>query len=199
MAETDVLVLRPGPSARRLVFKIAAVISIVLVAAGINAGIKGGGRAALITGPGLALLLCGMSAVYLRRSRIIVTPTGISARGMTFHRRRDRALAASVLRATVVLQGTVSETIVISDAGGYPLLTINGAPYETADLDRLVSHLGLPTSSPDGPVTFAQLGRQQPGSVGWAGRHPIAFALLCALGFAVAALVFAIVFTALTN
>ncbi len=199
MAETDVLVLRPGPSARRLVFKIAAVISIVLVAAGIHAGIKGGGRAAVILGAGLALLLCGTSAVYLRRSRIIVTPTEISARGMTFHRRRDRALAASVLRATVVLQGAVSETIVISDAGGYALLTINGAPYETADLDRLISHLGLPTSGPDGPVTFAQLGRQRPGSVGWAGRHPIAFTLLCAVGFAVAALVFAVVSTALTN
>jgi hypothetical protein len=144
-------------------------------------------------------LLAATIAIYLWRSRIVVTPADISARGLTFHRRRDRALAASVLRATVVQPGAVSETIVVLNAGGHALLTINGALYATADLDRLVNHLGLPTGSPDGPVTMTQLARERPGTVGWIGRHLVAFTLLCALGFAVAAVVLGTVVAALTD
>jgi uncharacterized Tic20 family protein len=193
--DTDVLVLRPAAGPRRQVLTIAAVIAVVLVVAGVLAG----GRPALITCIGLVLLLAATIAVYLWRSRIVVTPVEISARGLTFHRRRDRGLAASVIRATVVQPGAVSETIVVLDAGGYALLSINGALYAPADLDRLVDHLGLPTGRPDGPVTMAQLGREQPGAVSWIGRNLIAFTLLCALGFAVAAVVLGTVVAALTD
>jgi hypothetical protein len=158
-----------------------------------------GGRPALITCIGLVVLLAATIAVYLSRSRIVVTPADISARGLTFHRRRDRALAASVIRATVIQPGAVSETIVVLDAGEQALLTINGALYAPADLDRLVHHLGLPTGRPDRPVTMAQLGRERPGTVGWIGRHPIATALLCTLGFAVAAVVLGAVVAAFTG
>lgn len=195
MSETDVLVLRPGAGPRRLVFKIVAVISVTFVIAGFATG----GRSAWITSIGLILLLAGTVAVYLRRSQIVVTPTEISARGLTFHRRRDRALAASVIRATVVQPGAVSETIVIVDAGGGALLSINGALYSPADRDRLIGYLGLPIRVPGQPVTFAQLGREQPGSVSWAGRHPVAFTLLCALGFAVAAVLLGTLLAALTG
>ena len=112
MSETDVLILRPGAGPRRQVLTIAAVIAVVLVVGGVLAG----GRPALITCIGLVLLLAATIAVYLWRSRIVVTPADISARGLTFHRRRDRALAASVIRATVVQPGAVSETIVVLDA-----------------------------------------------------------------------------------
>lgn len=189
------LVLRPAAGPRRQVLTIAAVIAVTLVVAGVLAG----GRAALITCIGLVLLLAVTITVYLWRSRIVVTPTDISARGLTFHRRRDRALAASVLRATVVQPGAVSETIVVLDAGQQALLTINGALYAPADLDRLVNHLGLPTGRPDGPVTMAQLARERPGSVSWIGRNLIAFTLLCALGFAVAAVLLGTVVAALTD
>ncbi|GAA1691320.1 hypothetical protein GCM10009745_40790 [Kribbella yunnanensis] len=185
MAETDVLVLRPGAGPRRQVLLIVAVISAALLLGGINAG----GRPALITCIGLILLLAGTVAVYLRVSRIVVTPTEISARGLTFHRRRDRALAASVIRATVVQPGATSETIVILDPGGHALLSLNGALYSDADRGRLIGYLGLPTSGPAQPVSFVQLSREVPGSVGWAGRHPIGVILLCTLGFAVIALV----------
>jgi len=195
VSETDVLVLRPAAGPRRQVLTIAGVIAVVLIIAGVLAG----GRLALITCIGLVLLLAATIAVYLWRSRIVVTRAGISARGLTFHRRRDRALAASVLRATVVQPGAVSETIVVLDAGGHALLTINGALYAPTDLDRLVAHLGLPTGSPNGPVTTAQLVREQPGSVGWIGRNLIAFTLLCALGFAVVAVVLGTVVAALTD
>lgn len=195
MSETDVLVLRPAAGPRRQVLTIAGVIALVLIIGGVMAG----GRPALITCIGLILLLAATIAVYLWRSRIVVTPADISARGLTFHRRRDRALAASVLRATVVQPGAVSETIVVLDAGGHALLSINGALYAPADLDRLVAHLGLPTGSPNGPVTTAQLAREQPGSVGWAGRNLIAFTLLCTIGFAVAAVVLGTVVAALTD
>jgi hypothetical protein len=195
VSETDVLVLRPGAGPRRQVFKIVAVISGAFVIAGFGAG----GRARWILCIGLILLLVGTVAVYLRRSHIVVTPTEISARGLTFHRRRDRALAASVIRATVVQPGAVSETIVILDAAGHSLLSINGALYSPADRDRLIGYLGLPTSVPGQPVTFVQLGREQPGAVSWAGRHPVAFALLCALGFAVAAVVLGALVAALTG
>ncbi|RZT17179.1 hypothetical protein EV649_4716 [Kribbella sp. VKM Ac-2569] len=195
MSETDVLVLRPAAGPRRQVLTIAAVIAVTLVVAGVLAG----GRPALITCIGLVLLLAATIAVYLRRSRIVVTPVDISARGLTFHRRRDRALAASLIRATVVQPGAVSETIVVLDGGGHALLSINGALYAPADLDRLVNHLGLPTGRPDGLVTMAQLARERPGTVGWIGRNLIAFTLLCALGFAVAAVVLGTVVAALTD
>jgi hypothetical protein len=195
VSETDVLVLRPAAGPRRQVLTIAAVIAVVLVVAGVLAG----GRPALITCISLVLLLAATIAVYLWRSRIVVTPAEISARGLTFHRRRDRALAASVIRATVVQPGAVSETIVVLDAGEHALLSINGALYAPADLDRLVDHLGLPTGGPDGPVTTAQLARERPGTVGWIGRHPVAFTLLCALGFAVAAVVLGTLVAALTG
>lgn len=195
MAETDVLVLRPGAGPRRQIFTILAVISGAFVIAGFNTG----GRPAWITCIGLILLLAGIVAVYLRRSQIVVTPTEISARGLTFHRRRDRALAASVIRATVVQPGAVSETIVILDAAGHTLLSINGALYSPADRDRLIGYLGLPTSAPGRPVTLVQLGREQPGTVGWAGRHPVAITLLCTLGFAVTAVLLGTLVTILTN
>jgi hypothetical protein len=174
---------------------ITAVISVVLIIGGINAG----GRPALYTCIGLVLALAVAIAVYLRRSRIRVTSSEISARGLWFHRRRDRAQAASVVRATVVHPGATAETIVVFDAGRHAMLTINGALYSSTDLDRLVDHLGLPTDAPDGPVTLPQLGREQPGSVSWIGRHPVAFTLLCALGFAVLAVVLGTVVWALTG
>ncbi|MEV0288675.1 MULTISPECIES: hypothetical protein [unclassified Kribbella] len=195
MSETDSLVLRPAAGPRRQVLTIAAVIAVVLVVAGVMAG----GRPALITCISLVLLLAATIAVYLSRSRIVVTPAEISARGLTFHRRRDRALAASVIRAKVIQPGAVSETIVVLGTGGHALLSINGALYAPADLDRLVDHLGLPTGGPSGPVTTAQLARERAGTVGWAGRHPVAFALLCALGFAVGAVVLGTVVAALTG
>ncbi|TWD79973.1 hypothetical protein FB561_1039 [Kribbella amoyensis] len=195
MPDTDLLVLRPAAGPRRKVFLIAAIVAVALLIGGVNAG----GRPALITSIGLALLLAATLAVYLRRSRIVVTPAEISARGLTFHHRRDRALAASVIRATVVHPGASAETIVVLGAGGHALLTINGALYSPTDLDRLVFHLGLPIGGPGRPITTTQLAREQPGSVGWAGRHPIAFTLLCALGFAVAAVVLGAVIAALTG
>lgn len=192
---SDTLVLRPASGPRQRVLLMAAVISAVLLFSGINAG----GRPALFTSIGLALLLCIAFAVYLWRSRIRVTASEISARGLWFHRRRDRAQAASVLRASVVYPGAVAETIVIVDAGGRALLTINCAPYSAADLDRLIDHLGLPAGGPDGPVTLPQLGREQTGSVSWIGRHPVWFTLLCALGFAVLAVGGGFVIAALTG
>ncbi len=184
MAETDVLVLRPGPGPRRRVFLFIAVTSLAFVLG----GIKAGGRAGLITGIGLTLLLAVTFAVYLRVSRIVVTPTEISARGLTFHHRRDRALAAGVIRATVVQAGSTSETIVICDVTGYALLSISGALYSAADRDRLVGYLGLPTTAPGRPVSLVQLSREVPGSVGWAGRHPFWVIVLCTAAFAVIAL-----------
>ncbi|WP_432947041.1 hypothetical protein ACQPXM_09865 [Kribbella sp. CA-253562] len=195
MTETDVLVLRPASGPRRQVFTIVAVISVVLVVGGVMAG----GGPALITSISLVLLLAATIAVYLSRSRVVVTPAEISARGLTFHRRRDRALAASVIRATVVQPGAVSETVVVLDAAGHALLTINGALYAPADLDRLIHHLGLPTGGPARPVTLTQLALERPGTVGWVGRHPVAFTLLCALGFAVGAVVLGVVVAAVTS
>lgn len=195
MSSTDVLVLRPGASQRRLALTMVLVIGAALVAGGIVAG----GRPAMITCISLVVLLAVWMAVYLSRSRIVVTPAEISARGLTFHRRRDRALARSVLRATVVQAGAVSETIVVLDGGGQVLLNINGALYERTDLDRLINHLGLPTDRPGQSVTLTQLAQQQPGAVSWAGRHLAAFTLLCALGFAVIAVVLGAVVAALTG
>ena len=195
MSETDLLILRPAAGPRRRVFTIVAVIAATLVVSGIMAG----GGPALVTSISLVLLLAATIAVYLWRSRIVVTPAEISARGLTFHRRRDRRLAASVIRATVVHPGAVAETIVVVDAGQRALLTINGALYSSADLDRLINHLALPTGGPDRPVTTAQLARERPGTVGWIGRHPIVFTLLCALGFAVAAVVLGVLLAALTG
>ncbi|MFB6718532.1 hypothetical protein ACFCV3_00140 [Kribbella sp. NPDC056345] len=183
MAETDVLVLRPGAGPRRQVLLIVAVISAAFVLAGFNTG-----GAAWIVCIGCILVMVVTVAVYLQVSRIVVTPTEISARGLTFHRRRDRALAAGVLRATVVQPGAVSETIVIYDAGGRPLLTINGALYSDADRDRLIGYLGLPTTVPGKPLSLVQLSREAPGSVSWAGRHPFWVIVICTVGFAIIAL-----------
>ncbi|PZF81437.1 hypothetical protein [Jiangella anatolica] len=196
MPETDVLVLRPASGPRRQVLTIAAVISVVLVIGGVMAG----GRPALVTGIGLAALLALAVAVYLWRSRIVVTPAEISVRGLWFHRRRDRADAASAIRATVVQpMAAPSETIVVLDPGRRALLRINAALYSPADVDRLMDHLELPVAGSDGPVTAAQFAREQPGASSWIERHMLAFILLCALGFAVLALVLGTVIAALSD
>lgn len=196
MSGTDVLVLRPAPGPRRLVYRITTVIPVVLVIAGVLAE----GRPALITGIGLALVFAAAMAVYLWRSRIMVTATEISARGLWFHRRRDRAKAASLIRMTVVHPGAApAETIVVFDPGRRPLLSINAALYSAADLDRLVDHLGLPVAGSDGPVTAAQFARDQPEAAGWVQRHMLAFILLCAAGFAVLALVLGTVIAAVSG
>lgn len=193
---SDTLVLRPAPAPRRLVYRITAVISVVLVIAGVMAG----GRPALITCIGLVLLLAVAVALYLWRSRIVVTPAEISARGLWFHHRSDRGQAASLVRAMVIHPGAApAETIVVFDSDEHALLRINGALYASADIDRLVDHLGLPTGGPDRPVTTGQLARERPGTVGWIGRHPVAFTLLCALGFAVLAVVLGAVVAALSG
>ncbi|MBB5789405.1 hypothetical protein [Jiangella mangrovi] len=196
MSEADLIVLRPAPGPRRQVLMIAAVIAVVLVIAGVMAG----GRPALITCIVLALLLAAAAAVYLGRSRIVVTPAEISVRGLWFHHRRDRTLAAALVRATVVQpMAAPAETIVVVDVDDRALLRINGALYSTSDLDRLVDHLGLISGGPDRPVTLGQLARERPGSVGWVGRHPVAFTLLCALGFAVLAVVLGAVIAGLSG
>ncbi len=190
------LVIRPAPGPRRHVLLITAVIGVVLVIGGAMAG----GRPALSTGIGLALVLAIAIAIYLRRSRIVVTPAEISVRGLWFHRRRDRANAASLVRTTVIHPGDApAETIVVLDPGQRPLLTINAALYSSADLDRLVDHLDLPVAGSDGPVTAGQFAREQPEAAGWVQRHMLAFVLLCALGFAVLALVLGTVIAAVSG
>ncbi|MET9273282.1 hypothetical protein [Kribbella sp. NPDC003557] len=195
MYETDVLVLRPAAGPRRQVLTIAGVIAAALLVGGVVAG----GTPALITCIALVVVLAVTMAVYLSRSHIVVTPTEISARGLTFHRRRNRALAASLVRVQVVQPGATSETIVVLDAGNQALLSINGALYAPTDLDRLVHHLGLPTGGPAGPVSMAQLGRNHPDAVSWPGRHPVATILICTLSFAVAALVLGTIVAAITG
>ncbi|WP_116950745.1 hypothetical protein [Jiangella endophytica] len=193
---SNALVLRPAPGPRRHALAITAVIAVVLVIGGVMAG----GRPALFTGIGLALLLAAAIAVYLRRSHIVVTPTEISVRGLWFHRRRDRADAASILRTKVVQPGAApAETIVLFDPDQRALLRINGALFSVADLDRLVDHLDLPVAGSEGPVSAGQFAREQPGASSWVERHMLAFILLCALGFAVVAVVVGTVIAALSG
>jgi hypothetical protein len=196
---SNALVIRPAPGPRRRVLVITAVISVVLVIGGALAGDRST-LPPLLTGIGLALLLAIAVAVYLWRSRIVVTPAEISVRGLWFHRRRDRTNAASVIRATVVHPGDApAETIVVLDSGQRALLRINGALYSPADLDRLVGHLDLPVAGSDRPVTAGQFAREQPGASSWIERHMLAFILLCAAGFAVLALVLGTVIAALSG
>lgn len=182
---SNALVVRPAPGPRRHALTIAAVIAAVLLLAGVLAG----GRPALFTGIGLAAVTVVTVLVHLWRSRILVTPAEISARGLFGRRRGDRGLAASVVQATLIRPGASARTVFVLDAEGQVLLRIDGALYAPDDLDRLVAHLGLPAGGSDDPVTGARLARAQPGAAGWIERHPVGVILLCAAGFVVIALV----------
>ncbi|WP_116950747.1 hypothetical protein [Jiangella endophytica] len=178
-AGLDDLELRPSSRRRRSALVLGVVVTgLITVFLAIPGGIVG-----LLGGLVLAAVVLAILHGHLRRARVVLTRSEIAVRGLVVHRRRDRARAASVVRAVVIpVRGSMADTVFVRDRDDHVLLRIHGSNYETADLDQLVARLGLPTGGPGAPVTAAQLARRYPGIVPFAERRPIAFSLLVAFG-----------------
>ncbi|TDE00095.1 hypothetical protein [Jiangella asiatica] len=191
------LVLRPSvrnSAIRSRVVGVAVFIAIMLVLPTIIGGLPG-----LIFGVAFSTVIIAPIAALLLRSRVVVTPTAITVRGMLLQRRKDRATAASVVRAMLVVPRTgLVDTVFVLDAKKRPLLRINGNIYRTADLDRLVQHLGLPTAAVQHPVTVPQLESMHPGIVSWVEANPFRVGCVGAGIAVVVILVLASVITAVT-
>ncbi|WP_116950748.1 hypothetical protein [Jiangella endophytica] len=169
------LVLRPTVRHRPL----ALIPVIVFVGLCVYAG-AAGGTTGVLAGLAVASLVVVPVAGHLLRSRIVVTPSEISVRGFVTHKRADRYQAASIVRATVVApRAPANDSLFVLDRDEKLLLRIHGVNYPTADLDRLVEHLRLPTVTADRPLTANQVAKQYHGIVPWIERHPYKF------GFAV--------------
>ncbi|MDA0564044.1 hypothetical protein LG943_06845 [Streptomonospora sp. S1-112] len=167
------LVLRPPRSTVWRVLTSAAVITVVAAVVAWN---RAGWAVAL--GGGLLLLgLAAVLAVHMFRSSIVLTPHEIVVTGLGRPRRRPRAQAAHVLRATLVApRGGPYHNLFVLDAYGRLLIRLHGTHYTYTDLDRLVRAMGLPVGGPDRPVTAGVFARMYPGILPWAERHPWAVA-----------------------
>lgn len=165
----DSLVLRPPRSTLRTMLVSAVVITAVGTA---GLWLKGGWQVAL----GGAVLLLGVvavGAVHMARSSVVLTPHEIVVTGLGRPRRRARARAAVVVRATLIApRGGPHHNLFVLDAFGRVLIRVYGMHYAPRDLDRLVHALGLPVSGPDRPVTAKELARRYPGILSWAEQHP---------------------------
>lgn len=157
---------------------IPALVAAVLVTSA--AAIGPGLGAALFVG-GLWVALFAYLAFHLYRSGIVLTRDEIVVRGAFGQRRRSRALAAGVVRATVIPErGAPCDTLFVLDARGGPLIRLYCDNYAPEDVERLLGALGLPVQGPDHAVRPDELARTYPGLVSWVERHPYRF------GFAVA-------------
>lgn len=172
------LVLRPTVRHRPWALLPVLLFVGLCVYAGAAAGTTG-----VLVGLGVAALVVVPIAGHLLRSRITVTSSEIAVRGFVTHRRADRHRAASILRATVVApRAPANDSIFILDRDEKLLLRIHGVNYPTADLDRLVEHLRLPTVTEDLPVTANDVAERHSGILPWRERHPYRFAFAIALG-----------------
>ncbi|TDD71358.1 hypothetical protein E1262_07085 [Jiangella aurantiaca] len=186
------LVLRPTVRHRPWALVPVVLFVAIAVVSGAGAGWPG-----VLIGLGVAALVVVPIAGHLLRSRIVVTPSEIAVRGFVTHKRVDRSQAASVVRAMLVApRAPLNDTVFLLDRDERPLLRIHGVNYPTADLDRLVEHLGLPAMTADRPVTAAELARRYPGIVPWIERHPFRFAFGVAGGIVVLVIIIAVIIAA---
>ncbi len=170
-------VLRPSLRHRPLVLP-----AILIVAMCVVVGARFGWPGVLVGFAVAAVAIVVPLAGYLRRARIVVTPSQITVRGLVTHKRADRDQAASIVRAVIVApRAPMNDTIFVLDRDEKLLLRIHGVDYPTADLDRLVEVLGLPATTADRPVTATEVARRYPGLVPWIQRHPVMFALAATL------------------
>lgn len=123
------------------------------------------------------------------RRRIVVTPTEIAVYGTLRRRRRDRAGAARVVRATLPGRGLAAyEALFVLDGAGDVIVRINANGYDRGDLNRLIGFVGLPCDRPDQQVvTPNQLSALHPGLVRWHEAHPLRAALYLTVGILAAA------------
>jgi hypothetical protein len=161
----------------------------VVCAAGVVAAILNGGAPtayAWIAGVLFAALIA-LGVGYQSRSRIALTPHEITVRGLVRSRNHPRSSAVGAVRATIVRARAGSvDTFFVLDARRNVLVRMGTNSYTRADIDRLVSALGVPCSSPGRPVSLDEFAKDYPDLVPWAGRHPnqLAFAIvgvLCAV------------------
>ncbi|MCP9948767.1 hypothetical protein [Actinomadura madurae] len=135
-------------------------------------------RAAILA----SLVVWAVTAVLLvekgRRARIILTEHEITVKGLLRQRRRSRAHAAGVVRATIVVPQASAEVLFILDAHGNALIKVDGDGFEAGGLDRFVDALGLPCSGPDHALSWTRFGRMYPGLVPWDKRHSTLLAIL---------------------
>lgn len=179
------LELRPSASRRRTVMLTAGIVysvfALVMVAVG---GVVGLLIALSLCAAGLAV-----GYVYLRRSRIVLTPAEIAVTNLLGTRRQALADVTSVVRATLVPpRGPVVPTLFLLGGPAQDVLfRFRVTHYESYDLDVLIERLGRPTIVHDRPMTGAQLDREHPGLVRLSERRPYSFSF--AVGCGIVALV----------
>lgn len=180
-AATPELVLRPSARSRRTVLIGMAAVFLTLSGIGAAAewpvgGLVMAGFCAAVMLPILVIML-----VFYRRGQVAVTPTEIVVVSMVKRQRFARAEAAQLVFAMLIAPRTpVFGNLFILDRHGERLARIYTKYYRDDELELLVERLGLPTSSPDRPVTGKQLAQWYPGIVWFGERRPFAFAMLFA-------------------
>jgi hypothetical protein len=178
---------------------VSIVFGLPFAAAAVAAAIAGVWAVALIAGSVVTVPSIAIWG-HLRYSRIVVTAHEIAVRGFVVRRRVPRERAVQVVRADVVQPRVpIVDTVFVLDEAGKVLVRIYGRHYRRADIDRLVAFLGLPATSPSGPVTATSLSRLHPGLVPWHEAHPFRFSLYAAGGAVIAIVVAAVVLTALSS
>lgn len=144
-----------------------------------------GGATGLLIALSLCVVALAAGYVYLRRSRIVVTPAEIAVTGLFRTRRQPLDEVTSVVRATLVPpRGPVVPTLfLIGGPGPDVLLRITVTHYESYDVDQLLRHLGRPAIEHDRPMTAARLADEHPGIVPLAERRPYSssFAVRCGI------------------
>ncbi|WP_304455382.1 hypothetical protein [Nocardiopsis sp. YSL2] len=167
--DAEGLLLRPD---RRKARENGIVVLVTAVVVTLGVAIGPGWQAALASGA-FGLVLFALVIGHRRQADIELTEREIAVRGLCSRKRRSRARAARVVRATLVqMRGSPMETLFVLDANGGVLLRMRGELYAPEDLDLFVRELGVPCDGPDEPVTANRFAKSHPGLVSWVERHP---------------------------
>ncbi|WP_053202330.1 hypothetical protein [Jiangella muralis] len=191
------LVLRPSKRRRRTVMVTAVIVYSVFALVTVALG----GVVGLLIVLSLCAVGLALGYVYLRRSRIVLTPAEIAVTGLLGTRRQPLADVTSIVRATLVPpRGPVVPTLFLLGGPAQDVLfRFNVTHYEDYDLDELIERLGRPTIVHDRPMTGAQLDRETPGLVRLSERRPYSFSFAVGCGFVAAVIVIAVVISALLS
>ncbi|SEE78301.1 hypothetical protein [Jiangella alba] len=181
------LELRPSARRRRTVMVTAVVVYAVFAMVTVAVG----GVAGLLIVLSLCAIGLALGYVYLRRSRIVLTPAELAVTGLFGTRRQPLAEVTSIVRATLVPpRGPVVPTLFLLGGPAQEVLfRFNVTHYESYDLDALIERLGRPTVVFDRPMTGAQLDREHPGLVRLSERRPYSFSFAVGCGVVVLVIV----------
>jgi hypothetical protein len=171
------LVIRPSASHTRRALRAVLLFPLICVAILLIGGrLLSLAAAAIVTAGCLAAV-----AVYMRRLKIVVSPTELTRVGFTgISKRWPRAEIGGVLQARLPdspAYARAFDNLFVLDHTGHTMLRIRSSIWSKTDMAQLTAALGL---EPEGPgpgtfVTVAELARWYPNALPQRERRPWAF------------------------